>query len=415
MRDWMLALVAVVAIGVEIAVFRHASRSTDREPTPDLGWLAPKPTIEIIASCVSPTGSRIALWGDDGIARVVDAGTARCERTIVVGAAQGQSMCFSPDGRRLLTGMWTWEMSAFGADAGGRTTWNLFELVGDPVRHPVESTDRVGSMRDARFNRSGSLAFVHSKGASVEIVDPATGRCVRVLSDVGEEILCADWLDDDRLLTGGARGTISLWTLSPLPTRISLRRGFARVDRIEASPDSRLCFVGGSNGRTACQVILRSPDLDECSRSTWSSGFEDDGYLNAAWTPRSDRVVATTGTWFTVSVHDADGRPAWEQDFGHGDEAPLVPKIDRGGQFVSLSRWRYAHGRVYRVSTGELVYEARSALPLCDSMDWTADGRWLVLAGKYTATLVSVPTFTPSHHIVLTDDGCERVEASCDG
>jgi serine/threonine protein kinase/WD40 repeat protein len=139
-----------------LVILNLADPSAGRVLIPDLSGLAP--------SCLSPDGRWVASgsWRGSG-AKVWDARSGRLVRRLTTDDA---SVCFSPDGKRLVT--------------GSRAEYVVWE-VGSWKRGPRIPTDRAFLTGLMAFSGDGRLLAVAHSPSQVQLVDPATGRPVATL------------------------------------------------------------------------------------------------------------------------------------------------------------------------------------------------------------------------------------------
>jgi WD40 repeat protein/serine/threonine protein kinase len=226
-------------------------------------------------ACFSPD-SRSVAFDDDNILRILDARTGRPVAPPMPHGALVRvwHRCFSPDGRRVVTGCMDhlvriWDtrtgQQAVPAMKQRSSCWGNFSADGrwvvsqsddgtSQVWDAATGVPRCDQMRHpygaqlAEFSPDGTRV-VSKSGTRARVWDPATGRLVLpTLWHLGMVNKVQFSPDGRFLLTASEDGTVRLWDLagaSPEGPRLLDREP---VDRARFSPDGRLLVTSGTGG-----------------------------------------------------------------------------------------------------------------------------------------------------------------------
>lgn len=366
---------------------------------------------DVVAIALDPKRSEAALVGSDNLLRIVNLERVSCERLIAC-PPEASSLTYSPNGGRLVIACSEELVRPDGRWGGVKSHWYGLHVSSDRWWSVREETIRDTWEPITGFSPSGDRVFLLGSGDRISIVNAATGQVVRVLGSSGERIRCAAWVSESQIVTGGSKGTVEVWDLSSATVTASRRGRHGRVDCIEVAPDQTLMFVGGTPGFGPIGEIWCLPSLSRVSTISSASGLTQlgpDGFRSARWSPASDRLVLATGDWHSIQVHDRGGEEEWFFDYNGGDAAPLELEVDPTGRFIACSRFWGGHGRVFDIDTGKLHFEPPTWFALSDSVQWTADGAWVIAQNRHGVTVLGSPSFEPKSRMELADDGIRRV------
>ena len=257
---------------------------------------------DVTAVAIAPTGDRVAVASADGAVRLLDA------RTLAV-AAEMRQLSGPRDGpapggatgvrRRVGLLAFSGDGTLLGGFAQGRhlelTVWNVG--TGAPV---CAFADPVQEPAGIAFHPSGRLAAVAVLTGDVLVLDLASGRVLRTLSDARMASEALRFSPDGRaLLSASFDGVLQVWDAE----RWSVRRlpGVLGANALAVSPDgARAAVARSSFNPPDTPAEARLIDL-RTGQATSSASAGIASTTDLAFTgPGRVRIAAAQGTTITV-------------------------------------------------------------------------------------------------------------------
>jgi len=287
----------------------------------------------------SPDGERILTGGADGTVRISDA-DGTLERTLQGHGDYVDCVAWSPDGRRL-------------ASASRDNSLRLWDVDGTPGAILEGHTHAVSSIAwspDGRRLASNSSSTVRLWGS-----DGTPGPILKGHSHV---VWCVAWSPDGRWLASGSHdNTVRLWRDDGTPGPVL--SGHTDVVRCVAwSPDSQRLATASMD------MTIRLWNADGTPHSVLA-GYED--FVNSvAWSPSGDRIASAGGD--DIRIWQADGEPG----------PVLEPHLAWMGKWSPDGRRRVTRGKENTLeiwsSGGSLERVLRGHPGPLRSWAWNADG-----------------------------------------
>jgi WD40 repeat protein len=376
----------------------------------------------VMAARFSPRGDRIATGSSDHIARLWNAHTGKLQSALEGHVGGVGDVAFSPDGRLVATG----------SRDGTARVWNTSD--GEWVTvHPGHRgfVSRIVFSPDGR-----SIATASSDGlARVWVADSPT--LLATLVGHTEAVTgLAFTRDGATVVTASTDRTVRRWDPLRFPELSQVREDLEPVTAVEFSSDGRILSVG-QNAPAGRQFALAGVPaagrqaLEEAGSPT-AVALSDDGQTAAA--------AYEDGTIRIVGAEDGQSRASVETG-GHVSALALSPDgrlIVGGGNDGTVRSWNaesgafqrelpahraevtsaaFSHDGAFVVTTGS-DRDARlsraddgrqvwleSYTGIVSDADFSADDRWVVLAGPGRAGVVDATT----GQRVLDLDGNDRV------
>jgi WD40 repeat protein len=192
----------------------------------------------------SPDGTRVLTGSDDGTAKLWDAATGSLLRTFSGPIGNPIRVAFSPDGTKVLTGS---------SDSTAKL-WNASD--GTVIRTFSGHTHSVYSVA---FSPDGTKVLTGSGDKTAKLWNASDGTAIRTFSGHTSVINSVAFSPDGtKILTGSGDGTAKLWNASDGTV---IRTFFGHTDEVLSvalSPDGRKILTG-SKDKTA---RLWPPDMD---------------------------------------------------------------------------------------------------------------------------------------------------------
>jgi len=179
-----------------------------------------------IAIDFSPDSKRLAVTCQDGVIRIFDTQTQRL-LTTMTGHKAGQSygviaVAFDGSGDRIVSGGHDAVVKVWDAWNGDRESISLSTRPWTQLPPPSQTADYftgfLKSVESLRFSRDGKRLFVVGADFSIRCIDPVTGRMLRELKDLGQNIGAIDFdANHGRVLAGGGGiretkpGVVACW------------------------------------------------------------------------------------------------------------------------------------------------------------------------------------------------------------
>ncbi len=326
----------------------------------------------------SPDGSRLASVSDDGTARVADVtdGGAR-ERLTLSAQDTGnglQSVSFSPDGGRMITGDFglaatkTWDVSA----TGGAEWGSVQGLAVAP-----------GARGSLAFARDGDGVSVATGGGTVSTFDIATGARRWSVGRPGGADLerFAVTPDETVVATSGDRLPVDLWDVATGDHLQALTPADAGtfVTDMAWSADGEHLAIALADERGGSVVVV-----DRSGAVQAELPEEDDVYIQAvSFNPSGDRLATTRDPY----RDDPSKRGVRIWDWAEGEIvrtlelATIAALFDPTSDRVAAIGELEGTATVWDASTGEEVTQLPQSDALLYDVDFSADGRQLATAG----------------------------------
>jgi WD40 repeat protein/serine/threonine protein kinase len=325
-------------------------------------------TNEVTSVAFSPDGTRIVTGSFDKTAKVWDAltGTPQLELKAYTRDGSGlsepnmvQSVAFSPDGTRIVTGSGDKKARVWDA----RTGTPQLELKGH--------TNMVWSVA---FSPDGTRIVTGSLDNTAKVWDARTGMPLLELKEHPGEVLSVAFSPDGtRIFTGGQFSTAKVWDARTGTPQLELKGHTDNVTSVAFSPDGTR-IVTGSWDKTAkvWDAKTGTPLLELIGHTK--------GVLSVAFSPDGTRIVtgsfdktakvwdAQTGTLqLTLKAHTEEG--VWSVAFN-----PDGTRIVTGGQDTTAKVWD--------AKTGTPLQELKAHTSPVKSVAFSPDGTRIVTGSE---------------------------------
>ena len=289
----------------------------DADANPDLTTLDGHGD-RVTSIAFSHDGLLLATASMDGTIRVWDAVKKLLLRDLSISSGKVQSVAFSPDSRRLASGVWRrWgdETESGMISIWDTQTWEEIErphldtvgvlgVVYSPsgrsllaaadhaaVVLDVSTGEKLWSMphsslvTSVAFSQSDLLALADANGV-VTVCAGSSGRVLRELPAHHGRVFCVAFSSDGRLLaTAGADGAIHIWGTAEWGQLPSPRGHEGGTYGVAFAPDNRRLASGGNDGAVRIWDSLTGSELGFLSGHTdtiHAVAFEPDGYAIAS-------------------------------------------------------------------------------------------------------------------------------------
>lgn len=351
----------------------------------DLRWTA-RGGLPMTQAVYSPSGSRVAVVGESGFARLLDAATGRVvatlrghQRNVAVSSAE-----FSSDNKRLLTYAQDGTVREWDAERG-----QLLRVIHD-------DPDHSGRLDTAHFDHSGGrIATASFLGGTVNVWNSETGKHLWTLK-ISKRAIVDDvaFSPDDGLLAGATQdGFVQVWNLRK-GTSTLLRGPRTYIWTVVFAPHSPVLVTAGDNGVASIWNARSSEHLADVGPTAGEPAL-----ARAVFSPGGN-TLATGGTDGTVRLWSRDGKRLAELQ-GHTDRINDV-SFSRDGAYIA-SASNDGTARIWEVATGRALSELRGHRGAVESVSFSPDGSQVVTASRDGTvrawdTGASLPsgTFTPA-------------------
>jgi WD40 repeat protein len=276
------------------------------------------------------------------------------------------SVAWSPDGRRALSGSWD-------------KTLRLWDVRGGICVRTFEGHTRM--VTSVAWSPDGRLALSASDDSTVRLWEFSSGQCLRTFDG---HALSVSWSPDGTCaLSGGAARTLQLWEVSSSRCLRTFERHGNCVNSVAWSPDGRFALSASAD------ATLRLWDVSsgQCLRTF--DGHTDE-VKSVSWSPDGRFALsgsrdATLRLWDVFSgrcLRILDGHTSMVSSVSWSSDGHVAlsggGQISLGDKDRTLRLWEVSSGRCLRTFEGH----ARNVT----AVSWSPDGRF-ALSGSGDCTL----------------------------
>lgn len=273
------------------------------------GHQGPVPTI-----CYSPDGRAIISGGHDATVRVWDAQTGERMQLLRVSGGRVNSVACSPGGGQIVAAT-----SAGVLDAWQAAGW---------IQAPPLNTGG-GSIQSVRFSPDGRWLATGTQDEKVRLWDTGTGALLWTMEGYdGRSDSLAFSTDGSLIAAGGNSRAVRLWQTATGAEGPVVREFVGPITSITFSP----------NGKTMA-VAARNQPIRLVDTKTWSryrSTLRDQlSECLLVFSPDSRRLVSATASGYRVRLVDTESRRPVGTYRGHDDKVLAVAFSPNGGSVAS--------------------------------------------------------------------------------
>lgn len=279
----------------------------------------------------SPDGKKLATGNYDRTVKLWNTTTGQEMTTIKGHGSAVLSVSWSPDGKRLVTGS---------ADQSVKI-WSVADQL-----ESIRPAERIIRYLDTAFSSTANelLAVGVTLTKQVKLWNLSTGQEISRLDEPGDNIICAIFSPDRKLLaTGGMDNKVKLWDITTGRLIMALQGHTSYVISVAFSPNGKQ-LISGSNDKA-----LKLWDVD-----TWqelhSFKSEVDNSYRAVFSPSSQRL-ATACRDGSVQLWDLTTKKALLTFKGHTATVRAIAfspdgrMLATGGEDSSVRLWDTATGQ----------------------------------------------------------------------
>ena len=303
-----------------------------------------------------------AVTGEDNTMRLWEVETGRCLRVFSGHADKGESVDFSDDQCRALTG----------SNDGTARLWDV--MTGRCLR---VFNVHTGIVQCVALSNDQRHALTGAYDSTVRLWDIETGACVRVLEGHTEKVWCVAWsADQHRALSGDSHGSVRLWDLGTGRCLRVLEGHTAYVNSIAWSADGHRALSAASD------KTVRLWDV-ETRRCLHVFEGHTSGIYSVAWSADGHRALSGSDDR-TVRLWDVETGRCLRVLKGHTSNVTTVAwsvdgrrafSADRGGgirvwdlsEFVTETRASVAHTQTLPSAPDQVQYTNAKVLLVGES------------------------------------------------
>jgi eukaryotic-like serine/threonine-protein kinase len=305
----------------------------------------------------SPDGERILTGSMDRTAKLWDAKTGKEILSLVGHTGPVDSVVFSPDGKRILTG--SRDRTAKLWDA--RTGKEIHSLKG-----------HTGYVLSVAYSPDGKFILTGSEDKTAKVWDAEKGQEFLILkAHIYGVSSVAFSPDGKRILTGGGDGTTKVWEAEKNQETLSLRGHRNLVESVAFSPDGKR-IVTGSMDRTA-----KLWDAGTGREVLFLQGHTH-GVSSVAFSPDGKRIL-TGSLDKTAKVWDTETGQEILSLKGHTQGVSSVAFSPDGKRILTGSHDNTA--TVWDAKTGHPVFSFKGHTGYISSVAFSPDGKRILTGG----------------------------------
>jgi WD40 repeat protein len=316
-------------------------------------------TNEVTGAAFSRDGLAVVTWSSDGTARVWDPARGSARVSLAGHGDAVTSASFDASGDTVLT-----------TSANGRA-----RLWSSRVRSELELvTDVPTPITTASFSDDGSVAAV-ADPSGTRVLRAADGGLIALLPTDRARSLALN--RDGSLVAARDDSRVSVWRVATGESAGTLEAG-GTTTAIAISPDGTRLAAGIAGGAIRVWTLddRRSFDLDAPGRGVRSIAFNSSG----------DRLVAGLEDGAIAAWSTLDRRRLYRRlEHRRGSAVRSVAFSADDSRLVTAGRDSTV--RVWNAATGQALFALRGHFGSVGDAAFSADGQWVVTAGRLTAGL----------------------------
>lgn len=339
--------------------------------------------IDPVVTCVaaSPDGKKIAAGGYNAQLFIWDTVSGKQELTYEGHATHVRSICFSPDGKRIVSTEYPpisvvrppSKIKVWRVDTG-KTLATL-----DGHRHYVTS---------AVYSPDGKLIASGSFDKTVKLWDAKTGNEIRTIKGHKSNVLGVAFSPDSQhLVSASADSTLAVWTVATGEEFLRLKGHTAPVFSVTCSPDGKR-IISGSFDKTVklweAETGAELFTLGKLVGHVRTVAISPDGKRIAAGKSIHTRDKSKPVSKSTVTLWDSLVGEETQTLRGHSNNVTSVAISPDGKRIVSGSDdWTV---RVWNTRTGEVQYAFKEHTGKVKAVAFSPDGK-RIASGGYSSNV----------------------------